>query len=154
MNASRFASAFLLLLSGCASSHIAAPPTSPTNVTGRVSLTVRLIGLETADAAVAVAIYDSAQSFDARTNPVASARLTVVDGSATWRLFDLDPGIYAIAAYHDRNDNGELDRSALGLPSEPYGFSNDARGRLGPPRFQAAAVVLQSRRTELEIPLR
>jgi len=49
---------------------------------------------------------------------------------------ELKPGSYAIRAFHDLNENGELDTSWLGLPEEPYGFSNNARGKFGPPDLE------------------
>jgi uncharacterized protein (DUF2141 family) len=54
----------------------------------------------------------------------------------------LPPGKYAVSAYADANGNGRLDRNFLGMPSEQYGFSNNARGRFGPPAFAEAAVEL------------
>lgn len=46
-------------------------------------------------------------------------------------------GSYAIRAFHDVNSNGELDRSWIGIPSEPYGFSNNVRGGMtGPPDLE------------------
>ena len=47
---------------------------------------------------------------------------------------NVKPGNYAIAVFHDLNGNGKLDRNLIGLPSEPYGFSNDV-GRRGFPSF-------------------
>jgi uncharacterized protein (DUF2141 family) len=44
-----------------------------------------------------------------------------------------------VASYHDENDNGKLDTNAFGLPTEGYGFSNDAQGTLGPPSYTQAA---------------
>jgi len=52
----------------------------------------------------------------------------------------LGAGRYAVAVYQDENRNGKLDKNFLGMPTEPYGFSNDARGSMGPPSFDAAAV--------------
>jgi uncharacterized protein (DUF2141 family) len=43
---------------------------------------------------------------------------------------------------HDANGNGGMDFSLLGLPEETYGFSNGARALLGPPSFDAAAVMV------------
>ena len=40
---------------------------------------------------------------------------------------------YAIALYHDENANGDLDKGAFGIPSEPYGISNNPKIRFGPP---------------------
>ncbi|ANY84779.1 hypothetical protein BB934_38335 (plasmid) [Microvirga ossetica] len=52
---------------------------------------------------------------------------------------ELLPGTYAIAIFQDLNGNGRLDRTPLGLPLEPYGFSNDA-GRLRRPTFAGASI--------------
>jgi len=30
----------------------------------------------------------------------------------------------------------------MGMPNEPYGFSNDARGSFGPPSFEDASFVV------------
>lgn len=52
---------------------------------------------------------------------------------------DLPPGVYAVQAYDDQNDNRAVDRNLLGLPVEAVGFSNDAPVRLHGPSFQAAS---------------
>lgn len=52
---------------------------------------------------------------------------------------DLPSGTYAVAAYVDNNRNGKQDKNFLGVPKEDYGFSNDARGKFGPPDFAEAA---------------
>jgi uncharacterized protein (DUF2141 family) len=49
------------------------------------------------------------------------------------------PGTYAIAVFQDINGNRRLDRTPLGLPLEPYGFSNGA-GRLRRPTFAGASI--------------
>lgn len=46
---------------------------------------------------------------------------------------------YALIVYHDLNDNGRLDRNFLGIPREPYGFSNNPSTRFGPPGFHEAS---------------
>lgn len=51
-------------------------------------------------------------------------------------------GTYALAAYQDANGNGRLDRTGLGLPLEPFGFSGGA-GRRTQPDFAAAAFSLR-----------
>ena len=46
----------------------------------------------------------------------------------------------AVAAFHDADGDGELAQNFVGMPTEGYGFSNGARGFMGPPSFEAAAV--------------
>jgi uncharacterized protein (DUF2141 family) len=57
-------------------------------------------------------------------------------------LGELAPGSYALAVIHDANGNGEIDLNVFGIPTEAWGFSNDAKGNLGPPSFDAAAVTV------------
>jgi len=51
---------------------------------------------------------------------------------------NIPAGEYAVSIFHDIDKNGELNTNAIGIPNEPYGFSNDARGRFGPPKFKNA----------------
>ena len=50
------------------------------------------------------------------------------------------PSKIAVAAYHDENNDGQLNRNRLGIPSERYGFSRNARGMTGPPSFQQCVI--------------
>jgi uncharacterized protein (DUF2141 family) len=44
--------------------------------------------------------------------------------------------------FHDENDNGVLDKGAFGIPTEGYGFSNNAKGFFGAPSWRAAGVTI------------
>ena len=48
----------------------------------------------------------------------------------------LPPGEYAVQVMHDVNDNGELDTNFIGMPREPWAFSNNAAGNMGPPTWE------------------
>ena len=64
------------------------------------------------------------------------------------------PGIFALAIYHDENDNHHFDRTLLGLPAEGYGFSNDAPTPFGPPAFNATRFSVPAAGTRIAIRLR
>ena len=130
------------------------PPSPAPESENIVELTVRVVGAESDGGWIAVAIYGSPETFAERREPAAAVRLPVEERGASWRVPVLRPGRYAIAAFHDRDADGELDRSAVGVPTERYGFSNDARGRFGPPSFDAAAVTLDGGAHDLVITLR
>lgn len=66
---------------------------------------------------------------------------------------NLPPGKYAVGAFVDRNRNGKLDRNAIGMPTEIFGLSNDARGLFGPPEFAKAAFSLSETPLALTINL-
>lgn len=89
---------------------------------------------------VMVAVYDKAQDFPAPDKGLVGQAVEAHAESAEAIFHGLAPGRYAVAVYQDLNRNGKLDKNFLGLPTEPYGFSKDARGSLGPPSFEASAV--------------
>lgn len=66
----------------------------------------------------------------------------------THEFKDVPPGRYAIAAFHDQDGNKKLNASLLGLPNEPYGFSRDARGTLGAPKFDDAAIQFDAEHSQ------
>jgi uncharacterized protein (DUF2141 family) len=70
--------------------------------------------------------------------PVDSETLVVVFKNVPY-------GEYAISVFQDLNGNGELDEKKIGIPAEPFGFSNDARGKLGPPKYKKARFVLDGK---------
>ncbi len=67
---------------------------------------------------------------------------------------DVEPGRYVIAAFHDLDSNQKLNASFLGLPSEPYGFSRDARGQLGTPKYEDAEIKFEAEHTEFSFSLK
>jgi len=101
---------------------------------------------------VAFALFDSEASFDSGDSPLRAGRVGVTDGACVWSV-EVPRGAYALKVYHDVNGNGRLDTGRMGIPKEPYGFSNGARGRFGPPSFGAARFELDEARSELVIDL-
>ncbi|MDP4002050.1 DUF2141 domain-containing protein [Methylobacterium sp. NEAU K] len=67
---------------------------------------------------------------------------TASGGRALFTFRDVAPGVYAVAAFQDSNGDGRLDRTGLGLPLEPYGFSG-AVARRARPDFSDAAFALR-----------
>jgi uncharacterized protein (DUF2141 family) len=63
----------------------------------------------------------------------------------------LAAGQYAATAFHDLDSNGKLNANLMGLPTEPYGFSNNARGNFGPPAFKDAVITLGEQDLTIEI---
>jgi uncharacterized protein (DUF2141 family) len=56
--------------------------------------------------------------------------------------YEIPNGAYAISLFIDVNGNQEFDTNFLGLPKEQYGFSNNAMGTFGPPKFEPASFIL------------
>ena len=90
-----------------------------------------------------IALFDAADSFSA-SRAMMSQKVEMHDGVAEWVFGGLPEGLYAIKSVADENGNGKLDTNLIGLPVERYGFANDARGRIGPPAFDAATVQVNA----------
>ncbi|WP_394347742.1 DUF2141 domain-containing protein [Mangrovivirga cuniculi] len=50
--------------------------------------------------------------------------------------FSLPPGEYAVATYHDIDKNGKMNKNIIGIPKEPYGFSNNFTLKISAPKFK------------------
>ncbi len=88
-----------------------------------------------------VALFDSADSYAAN-KMLAAQTVPMQNGNARLSFAGLAPGRYALRVFADENGNGKLDSNLMGMPTERYGFSNDAMGNLAPPGFDAAAFQL------------
>ena len=107
-------------------------------------LTIEVRGIRSGDGRVLVAVHgpQSKDTFPSGDGVVADRRQFAQVGAVRFVVGDLSPGRYAVAAFHDANDNGELDTNLLGIPSEGYGFGNDASAAFGPPSYDSAAVTV------------
>lgn len=90
-----------------------------------------------------IALFDTAESFSSH-KAMMSQKVEMHDGVAQWVFSGVLEGRYAIKSFADENGNARLDTNIIGLPVERYGFSNNARGRMGPPAFDAAAVQVNA----------
>lgn len=77
----------------------------------------------------------SLELLDANNQSVKSAKGTIKNQKCTMVLDNLKDGKYAIRYIHDANSNGKLDTNWIGIPTEGYGFSNNAYGTFGPKDF-------------------
>ena len=103
---------------------------------------------------IAVAVYRDAESLRRSTGAIRTAMIDRTGAVTTTTLTGLEPGRYVVAVFHDTDGNGRLSTWPIGLPKEAYGFSRNARGRFGPPSFDAAAFDLPVTGTRQAITLR
>lgn len=116
-------------------------------------LTVVVHNIQSGEGQVMLGLFDSASNFPKSVvrGLQAAAAARDASGRVTLVVRNLSPGSYAVSVYHDLDANGRLNSNLLGLPSEPYGFSNNARGTMGPPSFQAAAFVVPEQGLTIEL---
>ena len=67
-----------------------------------------------------------------------SADSAAVVGTTRVTLAGLPAGRYAAQVFYDENGNHKIDRALFGIPKEGVGFSNDAKIRMSPPKWEEA----------------
>ena len=99
---------------------------------------------------VTVAVFANEIAWKGRKQAVRTAQVPLTGPAVQVRFEGLAPGSYGVMAYHDRNANGRLDTLPIGLPTESYGFSRNARGSFGPPAWSAASIAVSEGETRTE----
>lgn len=132
---------------GLSRSTLAQTQPSPQNL-----IHVEIGGLRNDKGQVLCALYSSADGFPKKGDkPLGHAKSLISGGHAVCEFPDVAIGTYAVSVFHDENSNGKLDTNFMGIPREGVGASNNAKGHLGPPTFDAAAFRFPGGRLELKI---
>jgi uncharacterized protein (DUF2141 family) len=105
-------------------------------------LTIQLEGLAP-QGAVMLQLFNSEAGYDGGEG-VAARRIEITGATAELAFDDLAPGQYAFRLFHDVNGDGRMNTNPFGIPTEPFAFSNNARGQFGPARWEAAAFTLNA----------
>lgn len=117
-------------------------------------LTATVTGLRSGEGQVRVALYDAPKGFPGKTKRAVARRTCRPEGGGCTVTFaGIAPGTYAVSAYHDEDGDGEMKTNFIGIPREGVGVSNNAKGRMGPPKFEDAAVHVPAEGLTLEISL-
>src|SRR5258707_14048410 len=106
-------------------------------------VTVTITDLRSDKGKLYLSLFNTAEGYPKKA--LAAFRLasaSILSGKCTIVLYDIPKGIYAIACYHDENNNGKIDSNLFGIPTEGTGASNNAKGSWGPPKFGDAKFVV------------
>lgn len=107
-------------------------------------LTLTFKGLQKPTGAILFVLVNSEAAYEDKAAAVAQDMLAVSGPAVTTRFADLAPGRYAIKAFHDLDGDGKMATNPFGMPTEPFAFSNNADGVMGPPKWEAAAFEVKA----------
>ena len=114
-------------------------------------LTVNVTGVGEAKGEIFVSLYNKSDSWLKK--PLKSAAAVAVKGTTTIVFANLPEGEYALSTFHDLDGDKKMGQNFFGYPNEPFGFSRDARGTMGPPSFDDAKIVLPAAGTTITFKL-
>jgi len=109
------------------------------------TLTIEISGLKSNKGTVITGIYNSQIGFLKKQYKSDVAKIK--NKKATIIFKNLTVGEYAVSFIHDENKNNKMDTNFFGIPIEDYGCSNNAKGFMGPPKYQDAKFLLTRSKT-------
>ena len=130
---------FLFIILFCCTSIIFSQEKAETIRHGNFKL--RIVDIESNDGVIDVALSNSRNNYESREVAFRGITLSIKDNVAEHVFENIPFGEYAIKVYHDEDNDGELDTNFLGIPSEDYGFSNNASGSFGPADYEDAKFI-------------
>lgn len=100
-----------------------------------------------------VGVYDSEDNFLIKEKSIVEGVQVRGIGAIQIPISGVRYGECAVAAFHDINGNGELDRNWLGIPTEPYAFSRKPPSKWRLPRFWEVAFKFAPGQDNLSVVL-
>jgi uncharacterized protein (DUF2141 family) len=126
-----------------------APEEIPDPKEGTSHLYIEARNLKNDDGQVCYALFSTKSDFP-RT-PFRRGLATPKGGKSHVLFTNIPHGTYALAVFHDEDKDFEMDTNFVGVPQERYGFSNGARGTLGPPDWKDARFKLDAAMKRLKV---
>ncbi|MEE9408674.1 MAG: DUF2141 domain-containing protein [Polaribacter sp.] len=109
------------------------------------NLTVNIAGLNSNKGTLLVGLYNKKENF--LNKQFKGDVVKIMDKKSVVIFKNLPKGEYAVSFVHDENDNKKMDTNFFGIPKEDYGCSNNAKGFMGPPKYDDAKFKLVENKT-------
>ena len=110
--------------------------------TNKHTIIIKFSGMKSDKGDVYVALYNNEKSFLRK--EILGKIATIKNQKATVIFEDIAPGDYAVSSFHDENNNKKMDTNFIGIPKEPIGISNNAKGFMGPPKYKDAKFTVST----------
>jgi uncharacterized protein (DUF2141 family) len=109
-----------------------------------LTVEVEIDGLKNKSGQLHIGVFDGEENFRKKEAPAFSETLSLSDTIVKVYFTEIPQGRYAIAVYHDENNDEKLNTKKLGVPIEGVGFSGILKSKLKPPRFDEASFQLKT----------
>lgn len=106
------------------------------------NITVHVSSFRSVKGSLRCRLYSRGDGFPGKPPFEAEQSVAVTAKTMTCKFGSVAPGTYAVALFHDENDNGKLDTNFVGIPREGVGVSNNKLRSFGPPTWDDAKFAL------------
>lgn len=110
----------------------------------KANITIEVSDVKPSASVIRVGVFDKTHKFMTKTDPCLKDNKPASDSVVVFQFKDVPNGRYAIALYHDENNDEKLNTKKLGIPVEGIGFSGKFNSRIKPPDFRLASFRLKS----------
>ena len=114
------------------------------NTADKVDLKIVVTNIKVQKGMVEIGVFNNAKSFLKKGEAYKSYIKAVTNDSVVFMLKDLPKGDYAVSIFHDVNSDKKCNLNFVGIPLEPYGFSNNVKPKLSKPSFNDCKLVLSA----------
>jgi uncharacterized protein (DUF2141 family) len=108
------------------------------------SLILNFTGIEEKEGAVLGVLFDSEEAYNGKGKPVRQIMITADKAEVAAQFEGLKPGRYAVKSFHDVDGDRKMGTNPYGMPIEPFAFSNNAVGNMGPAKWADAAFEVKA----------
>jgi uncharacterized protein (DUF2141 family) len=118
------------------------------------ALSVTINGIKNKQGQICLSLFENEQGFPNNgNNAIQISCIEVTDTQLEVTFPNLQAGNYAVAVFHDANNDGILNRNWLGIPTEGFGFSQNPNILKGIPKFADSAITVTESHTNIEVQL-
>ena len=103
-------------------------------------LSVHIDNIENESGYIVIAIFNEPENFLSKEDVYDWRRIKVEGKKSVSFTMKVEKGEYALAVYHDLNNDRALNKSMIGIPQEPYGFSGRPFTKIRPPKWSDAVI--------------
>lgn len=102
-------------------------------------LHINVSGISSSQGIIYVFLYSSEDGFPVDLSKADKfIKAKIASQSASVSFDNIKYGYYAISVYHDEDSSGKINTNFFGIPKESVGVSNNAKGLMGPPKYDDA----------------
>ncbi len=107
-------------------------------------LTLNFTGIAETEGSIMGVLVDSENAYNDKAAPVRMIMIKADKAEIATQMAGLKPGRYAVKSFHDIDGDGAMGTNPYGMPTEPFAFSNNAVGNMGPAKWVDASFEVKA----------
>jgi uncharacterized protein (DUF2141 family) len=110
-------------------------------------LTIKISNIEKIKGEIKVGVFNTDHHFLKEGSEIKTYSIKVDKNTAILTITDLPKGDYAVSIFHDENSDNKMNTNFIGIPKEPYGFSNNIKPKMSAPKYKECKFDLSENKT-------